>query len=297
MMERTVVYKALLVAVACCGLPLGPAQAQTFIPKPEGSEIPPNPDPKNFEGMWKGAPSDHAVAAGYKDPGENAGPDAGPAPPVARPDGPGGPSANTLPLKPEVAARAKEFRELTLKGTSPVTWRLVCRPGTGVSGLGDDIGGGEIIQTPTRVLFLFDTDNTYFEVYLDRQHSAKVTPSYGGHSIGHWEGDKLVIDTIGYNGRNTIVTGAKTNAKTHTVTTMWKEDGGNKLSWQVYVEDPENLTAPGNMPVRSTYWRPDHRIYEEHCSQAGAKPENLSDMVFQDFTREQAFPYLAKNKK
>ena len=51
-------------------------------------------------------------------------------------------------------------------------------------------------------VYIFDIGgpHTYRTIYMDgRTHPANLTPSYYGHSIGWWEGDTLVVDTIGFN--------------------------------------------------------------------------------------------------
>jgi len=60
----------------------------------------------------------------------------------------------------------------------------------------------QIVQTPSEVIELFEYDHTVRHIFLDRtQHPADVTPTYYGDSIGHWEGDTLVVDTVGLNGK------------------------------------------------------------------------------------------------
>src|ERR1035437_6375839 len=61
----------------------------------------------------------------------------------------------------------------------------------------------QIIQTPTDGIELFEYDHIVRHTYIDgRKHPSSFKPSYNGHSIGHWEGDTLVVDTIGLNGKN-----------------------------------------------------------------------------------------------
>lgn len=55
----------------------------------------------------------------------------------------------------------------------------------------------QMLQTPTEITFLFGDSSQYRTVYLNRPHSEYVVPSYYGESVGHFEGDTLVVDTIG----------------------------------------------------------------------------------------------------
>lgn len=55
----------------------------------------------------------------------------------------------------------------------------------------------QVVQTPTEVVLLFQDDMQARHIYLDKPHSAHVTPSFYGESVGHWQGNTLVVDTIG----------------------------------------------------------------------------------------------------
>jgi hypothetical protein len=283
--------RILLAAVACCLAAGGHAQPRPSSASPSQAPAPPA-DPRDLQGMWQGPMSDHSFAAGFSAPpaaGENGDATVG----LSSIGGPMGELSSALTTA--TAARYDHEIKMMLKGTTPMTWHVACRPSMPQNLMGDDLGGFEIVQTPTRVLFLFETDNTYWEVSLDRDHPKNPGTTYLGHSIGHWEGNKLVIDTIGYNGRASVIRSAQPSTRLHTVTRMWKEEGGKRLKYETYVEDPVNLTRTGTLPALYVNWAPDHRIYEEHCTQI-PRTENTAGMLFEDFTREEAFPFLDKKK-
>jgi hypothetical protein len=281
--------RSLLATIACCLAAGVYAQSQ---PQSASSSqaAAPRPDPRDFQGMWQGPMGDHGFAAGFSAP-PTGGEDGGEAVGLSSLGGPLGELSSAL--KPEAATRYQRELQLMLKGTTLMSWHVACRPSMPQNLMGDDLGGFEVVQTPTRVLFLFDTDNTYWEVYLDHDHPKNLKPTYLGHSIGHWEGNKLVIDTVGYNGRASVIRGGFPSTQLHTVTRMWKEDGSQQLKYETYVEDPVNLTRSATLPTLFVKWTPDHRIYEEHCTQS-PRSENTAGMLFEDFTREEAFPYVNK---
>jgi hypothetical protein len=65
----------------------------------------------------------------------------------------------------------------------------------------------EIIQKPNRLAFLFESNNIFHVVPTDgRDHPKDFAPNWLGNSIGRWEGDTLVIDTVGFNGKTNIDT-------------------------------------------------------------------------------------------
>lgn len=64
----------------------------------------------------------------------------------------------------------------------------------------------EFIQQKDRIIVIFEGGgHVWREIHMDgRKHPDNVNPTYFGHSIGHWEGDVLVIDTVGYNEKSWI---------------------------------------------------------------------------------------------
>ena len=74
----------------------------------------------------------------------------------------------------------------------------VCLPG-GIS-LASRFSEYRVVQTPTLIVILDGGFNPDRQIYLDgRRHPKEFNPSWMGHSIGHWEGDTLVVDTVGFN--------------------------------------------------------------------------------------------------
>jgi hypothetical protein len=58
----------------------------------------------------------------------------------------------------------------------------------------------QIIQMPGEVLVIFEWDSLRHQIFVDgRKHDEALGPSYMGDSIGHWEGDTLVADTVNFN--------------------------------------------------------------------------------------------------
>jgi hypothetical protein len=56
----------------------------------------------------------------------------------------------------------------------------------------------QILQRPDKITILYGSDHEVRHVRMDRPHPAQVTPSWYGDSVGHYEGDTLVIDTVGF---------------------------------------------------------------------------------------------------
>jgi hypothetical protein len=98
-------------------------------------------------------------------------------------------------LKPEAAAVVKKLGEISLSGMTYPTPSNRCWP-SGVPYIFFQ-PGMQMLQQPDRIVFLYLRDHEVRRVRLNEPHPPHVTPSWYGDSVGHYEGDTLVIDTIG----------------------------------------------------------------------------------------------------
>jgi hypothetical protein len=98
-------------------------------------------------------------------------------------------------LKPEAAEVVKRHGELGLKGIGDPNTRNQCWP-SGVPFVFTD-RPTQLVQMPNKVTILYGHDHQVRQVRLNEPHPARVVPSWYGDSVGHYEGDTLVIDTVG----------------------------------------------------------------------------------------------------
>jgi len=98
-------------------------------------------------------------------------------------------------LKPETAATVKKFGEIELSGYSYPTPRNQCWPG-GVPFEFTNTGL-MLLQKPEEIVLLYRGDHQVRHVRMNQQHPANPVPSWYGDSVGHYEGDTLVVDTVG----------------------------------------------------------------------------------------------------
>jgi hypothetical protein len=99
-------------------------------------------------------------------------------------------------LKPQAAEIVKQHAELGLQGIGDPNPRNQCWP-SGVPFVFTD-RPTQLVQTPDRVTILYGHDHQVRRVRLNEPHPAQVVPSYYGDSVGHYEGDTLVVDTVGF---------------------------------------------------------------------------------------------------
>ena len=98
-------------------------------------------------------------------------------------------------LKPAAAGIVKKFGEMSVAGITYPSPANQCWPEP-VPFIFKTFGM-EMLQEPDQVTFLYDEGPDVRRVRLNQPHPAHLTPSWYGDSVGHYEGDTLVIDTIG----------------------------------------------------------------------------------------------------
>jgi hypothetical protein len=123
------------------------------------------------------------------------------------------------------------------------------------------------LQTPKEVLIMKGSGQEIQHIYLDVPHSANPKPSWLGESVGHYEGDTLVVDTIGLNAR-TVLDPFRTphTDKLHVVQRWRTTNGGKQLEVMMTVEDPETLYKPYSNVMRLQLG--DEPLLEEICSES-----------------------------
>jgi hypothetical protein len=138
----------------------------------------------------------------------------------------------------------------------------------------------EIMQTRDAVLIRHELMHDTRIVYLDgRPHPGPDVQWMAGHSIGHWEGQTLVVDTTNFT-PFTNFRGSPQNTRQDIfatehlrVTERFTRSDGNTIHYSFKVEDPETWTAPwsGEMSIRKT----EERIYEYACHEGNYGLANI----------------------
>jgi hypothetical protein len=103
------------------------------------------------------------------------------------------------------------------------------------------------MQTPKEVWMIWMQNHQVRRVYLDVPHSATVTPSWYGESVGHYEGGALVVDTIGISDKSYVDNYQTPHTdQLHVIERFHMVDNGRTLEVNVHVEDPGAFTTPWN---------------------------------------------------
>jgi hypothetical protein len=99
-------------------------------------------------------------------------------------------------LKPHAAEEVKKHGQISLTGVAYPTPNNSCWPEPGPYIFRNF--GIQLLQQPHQVTILYDEDHEFRRIRMNQSHPEPVTPSWYGDSVGHYEGDSLVVDTVGF---------------------------------------------------------------------------------------------------
>ena len=103
----------------------------------------------------------------------------------------------------------------------------------------------QIMQSDQYISFLFEQNTWFHIVHMDgRGHPKNADPTWFGQSVGKWDGDTLVVDTIGFNGNTRLDTiGHPHSDGLHMIQTLRRTDAGH-IAYTVTIDDPKAYTKP-----------------------------------------------------
>ena len=155
------------------------------------------------------------------------------------------PDATNPNLQPWVKQELEKQRAKVLAGEIGQTPRWSCKPG-GVPGFSlFVVEPVYIVQGPKKVLLIYQGNQEVRHIYLNTQHTQNPTPSWYGESIGWYEGDELVVDTIGLSPKAVIDNYQTPHTdKLHVVERYRVTEAGKALEVNLTVEDPGAFNAP-----------------------------------------------------
>jgi hypothetical protein len=158
----------------------------------------------------------------------------------------GGPRGAGEPpaLTPAYAARLKGYQEAQARGEIEDTPAANCVP-SGMPGIMTQPYPIEILFTPGKVTILIEAYSQWRQIFTDgRAHPDDPDLTFNGHSIGHWEGDTLVADTVGFTTDTALGTfGTRHSDKMHIVE-RFRLASPDRLEIETTITDPEALARP-----------------------------------------------------
>jgi hypothetical protein len=137
---------------------------------------------------------------------------------------------------------------------APYPWRLVQHP---------------THKAATHIFFVFEGNiHSYRQIFMDgRQHPPDPDPTWYGYSIGRWEGDTLVIDTIGYNDKFWFdFVGHPHTEQLHTIERWTRTDLGHLVN-EITIDDPGAYAKPFTLRFPAVLMPPGSELLEYICQE------------------------------
>ena len=132
----------------------------------------------------------------------------------------------------------------------------------------------EIVQTPQRIALLFESNNIFHVIHTDGSgHPKDLEPTWMGHSVGTYDGDTLIIDSTGFNGKTWIDTAEHPSSDALHVTERIHYLDPQHLSYEVTWDDPKTYTRPIKNTRVLARMKPGEELLEYWCM------ENNKDLL------------------
>jgi hypothetical protein len=133
----------------------------------------------------------------------------------------------------------------------------------------------KILQNPTQITFLYEAIRTFREVFIDgRPFPEDMQPSWLGYSVGHFEGDTLVIETRGQNDKTWIDTGGHPHSEQLRVTEKLRRVNFGRIELEVTIDDPGAYAKPWTVRYPLVLM-PDTELIEYVCTENNKDVEHL----------------------
>ena len=134
----------------------------------------------------------------------------------------------------------------------------------------------EIMQTPNKIAILYESFHAWRLIPTTGGQHDDPDPTFMGDSIGHWEGDTLVVDVTGFNGKVWLDgRGHFTTEKLHVVERYTLN--GDTISYEATVEDPGVMTKPWKQNMTFIRLKPGERPLEYECAENNQDLEHMKN--------------------
>jgi hypothetical protein len=135
--------------------------------------------------------------------------------------------------------------------------------------------GHKVVQTPDLIVFLYESRTIYRQVFLDgRPLPRDAQPTWMGYSVGRWEGDALVVETIGQNGKTWLDMRGLPATEALRVIERYSRPTIGRINIDVTIDDPKAYTKPWSVKLA---WRlvPDTDLIESICEENNKDPQHM----------------------
>ena len=123
----------------------------------------------------------------------------------------------------------------------------------------------KIVQTPDVVVILYEEFNHYRQIFTDRRgFPPETNESWFGYSIGRWDGDTLVTETVGFNDKGWLDDPGHPRSDALRVTERFHRPAFGQMDIQITFDDPKAYTKPWTVTIRFDLY-PDSELIESIC--------------------------------
>jgi hypothetical protein len=162
------------------------------------------------------------------------------------------------PLQP---AALKAFSQLTF-----VSRGYDCLP-IGMPMVATDPGPMKIVQTPGLIMILIEAETSFRQIFTDgRKLPGDLQPSWLGSSVGRWDGNTLVVDTMGLNSRTWLDASGHKHSEQLRVTERFHRVNFGRMELQLMLDDPETFTKPVSFKLNLLLLA-DTDLIESYCAE------------------------------
>ncbi len=145
-------------------------------------------------------------------------------------------------------------------------WTIQCLPAGARALLTASSGPARIIQTPSLIAILYE-DLSYRQIFLDGRPLPKdPDPKWMGYSVGHWEGDTLVVESTGFNDRSWLDMGGHPHTEKLRTTERYRRTSFGHMDLQVTYDDPGAYKKPWTISFGVNF-APDTELLEYVCAE------------------------------
>jgi hypothetical protein len=125
----------------------------------------------------------------------------------------------------------------------------------------------KLIETPGVILMLYEQNMDFRQIFVDgRKHPEDTQPSWLGYSVGKWDGDSLVVDTMGLNDRSWLDAFGHPHSEEMRVTERFRRRNFGHMDIQITVDDPKTYTKPFTINL-GQHLLPDTDLIEHFCAE------------------------------
>ena len=180
-----------------------------------------------------------------------------------------GPPVGPAPYKAEYEAKVKQ-----LGSDERLSPTVQCKM-AGVPRITGGVVPFEIVQTPKKVVMLYESNHTFRIIPVDKPHPDDLFPTYMGDSVGRWDGETFVADVTGFNDITWLPGAGHFHSEDLHVVEYYTLRPDNTLFYEAIMEDPKVLTKPWHYRIILRHPPRDERIMEAECAENNQDLEHI----------------------